>query len=126
MNGKPELTKADVAAGVTTIGALVRRRAAIGDRLDQTIDELGRLYGELAQVQTEIGKELYNQGGYGCALPGWISESRTAEILRNRLSMELAEHSSGSGNESVLGPVASRETLSNIFAKDHGGVVVGR
>jgi len=126
MNGKPELRKTDVTAGVTTMGALVRRRAAIGDRLDQTIDELGRLYGELTQVQAEIGNELYNQGGYGCSLPAWISESRTAEIFRNRLAMELAEHSSGGGNETILGPIASRDTLAATFAKHHAGVVAGR
>jgi hypothetical protein len=126
MNGKPELTKADVAAGVTAIGALVRRRTEIGARLDQTIDEVGRLYGELVNVQGTIGAELYAAGACPGNAPAWISETRTAEVLRNRLAMELAEHSSGPGNETVLGPVRSRETLAKIFETDHGGAVAGR
>ncbi|MHB1011949.1 MAG: hypothetical protein ACYC37_03470 [Desulfobacteria bacterium] len=120
-----KLSKADVAAGVTTMSKLIQRRAEIGARLDQTIDELGRLYGELVKVQTEVGRKLYNQGGYGCSLPAWVSEVRTAEVLRNRLAMELAEHSSGPGNETVLGPVRSREALAKIFETDHAGVVAG-
>ncbi len=124
MNGK--LTKTDVAGGVTTMGALVRRRETIGARMDQTIDELGRLYGELTETQQAIGSQLYREGACPGNAPAWISETRTAEVLRNRLAMELAEHSSGPGNETVLGPVKSRETLAEIFAKDHAGAVAGR
>jgi hypothetical protein len=124
--GKPELEKADVAGGITTMGALVRRREMIGARMDQTIDELGRLYGDLTETQRAIGQELYNTGACPGNHPAWISEVHTAEVLRNRLAMELAEHSSGGGNETVLGPVRSRETLASVFEKDHGGTVAGR
>ena len=124
--GKPEVTKEAVAGGVNTMGTLLRRRADIGTRLDQEIDELGRLYGMLVEVQGAIGQELYNKGACPGNAPAWISETRTAEALRNRLAMELAEHSSGPGNETVLGPVRSRETLASVFEKDHAGVVAGR
>jgi len=123
---KPELSKEAVAGGVNTMSTLLRRRADIGTRLDQEIDELGRLYGMLVEVQGAIGQELYNTGACPGNAPAWLSETRTAEALRNRLAMELAEHSSGGGNETVLGPVRSRETLVEVFGKDHGGTVAGR
>lgn len=123
---KPELSKEAVAGGVNTMSTLLRRRADIGTRLDQEIDELGRLYGMLVEVQQAIGEQLYREGGFGGVAPAWLSETRTAEALRNRLAMELAEHSSGGGNETVLGPVRSRETLAAVFEKDHAGAVAGR
>jgi hypothetical protein len=120
--GKPEVKKEVVAGGVTTMSELLKRRLEIGDMLDQVIDELGVQYGLLVEVQTAIGQVLYATGACPGNAPAWIGELTSAEILRNRLAMELAEHSSGGGNETVLGRVTSRETLASVFAKHHVGL----
>jgi hypothetical protein len=51
-----------------------------------------------------------------------VAESFVKEAFRNRLAMELAEHSSGGGNETILGPVRSRETLLSTFRKLQKGL----
>ncbi|MCL5883861.1 MAG: hypothetical protein M1377_00645 [Deltaproteobacteria bacterium] len=109
------------------MGVLLRRRLEIGDLLDQAIDEFGILYGELVQLQTAIVRQAGNlssppNSSRYPAAPPWVAESKTAEVLRNRLAMELAEHSSGGANQTILGPVTSRETLVKIFTKQHASV----
>lgn len=118
MNGKKE----DPAGGIAALSELFRERLEIGDMLDQVIDELGVQFGLLVKVQTAIGKKLYATGVCPGNHPAWIGELTSAEILRNRLAAEVAEHSSGGGNESVFGRVTSRETLASIFAKHHVGL----
>lgn len=124
--GKLEVSKSAVAGGVTSMSELLRQRLEIAHLIDQLADELGVQFGELNKVNHAIGQKIYNAGNYGASPPAFLSEAFTAEVLRNRLAAELSEHSSGGGNESVLGPVVSRETLVSLFAKNHAGVVAGR
>ena len=122
---KPGLSKAAVAAGDTTMRGLLRRRLEIADMLDQVIEELGVQYGELVKIQAEIGGGLIKAAPPGrdnLFLPSWITESRTAEVLRNRLAMELTEHSQGRGNSSILGPVTARESIVEVFTRDSAGI----
>lgn len=124
MNGKPELTKTDVGGGVTTMGALVQRRAEIGARLDQVIDEFGQLYEELVKVQSEIWRRLYSRGVHGVAAPYyWLEGITTVERLRSRLGAACEKYSSGPGTEAPFGPVHCRLPLQEVFEKDHVGVV---
>ena len=123
---RPELTRKDVAAGITTMGALVRQRDEIGARLDQTIDEVGRLYGDLSRVNKAIGQELFHTGACPGNAPAWLADSTTAYRLRNRLGAACAPHSAGGANESPFGLVQCRLPLREVFAKDHAGVVAGR
>jgi len=83
------------------------------DLLDQVVDELGVQYGQLVDLQKAIARKLPRQS----VMPAWVSESWLKEVFRNRLAMELAEQSSGGGNETILGQVKSRETLLSIFRK---------
>lgn len=132
MSGKTEVSKGDVAGGITSMSELLQRRLEIGDMLDQVIDELGVQFGLLNQVNKAIGR----QAGSGknsppniamyTGAPSWIAESWTAEVLRNRLAMELAEHSGGGGNQTILGPVKNRETLVEVFSKNHEPFQGGR
>ena len=94
---------------------LMKRQLDIVDMMDQIIDELGVQYGLLVAVNTELSRKL-------SAPSPLVAESWTAEVLRNRLSMEVAEHSSGGANQSILGPVKSRETLLSVFRKLQKGM----
>jgi len=92
---------------------LLERQLELVDLLDQVVDELGVQYGELVMLQGAIARQLPRES----VMPAWITESWLKEALRNRLAMELAEHSSGSGNQTILGPVMSRETLLASFQR---------
>lgn len=123
---KPEVSKEAVAAGVTSMSAQLRRREALCARLDQTIEEFGRLYGELSQVQKEIGQQLFQEAAFGGAMPAWLADSTTNYRLRQRLAVACSPHSPGGANESPFGLVQCRLTLAEIAVKDHGAIVKGR
>jgi len=104
----------------TDMEKLMKRQLDIVDKMDQVIDELGLQYGLLVEVNAELSRKL-------SAPSPLVAEPWVKEALRNRLAMELAEHSSGGGNETILGPVKYRETLLSVFRKLQKGLpgVVG-
>jgi hypothetical protein len=125
--GKPELTKEQLDAA--TIPELTKHRIGIGAELDQLINRLGELYGQLIQLHTAVGRKVIYPAVLSpntSHIPQWISEHRNAELFRNRLAMELAEHSSGGGRESILGPVYPSDSLEAVFAAQHAVEVKGR
>ena len=94
---------------------LMKRQLDIVDTMDQVIDELGVQYGLLVAVNAELSRKL-------SAPSQLVAEPWVKEAFRNRLAMELAEHSSGGGNETILGPVKSRDTLLSVFRKLQKGL----
>lgn len=116
MKAKPELSKSDVAGGVTTLASLLRKREEIGKEMDRVIDILGGLYGELSKLNRDLSR--HNEVCAG-GPPQWISETWSAEILRNRLAQEVAEHSTGGARQSVQGDVHWVHSLEDAFKKNH-------
>ncbi len=94
---------------------LMKRQLEIVDMMDQVSDELGVQYGLLVAVNSELSRKL-------SAPSPLVAEPWVKEAFRNRLAAELAEHSSGGGNQTILGPVTSRETLLSIFRKLQKGL----
>lgn len=110
---KPKTEKTKKAPAEASLKELLGQQLDLVDMLDQVIDELGLQYGVLVEIQEEIAKKLHRQS----VMPEWVSESWRKEVFRGRLAAELAEHSSGGGNESIFGPAKSQETLLSIFRK---------
>lgn len=123
---KPKVSKEAVAGGVDSMSELLRRDLEIMGLMDQNAKVTGALLGKLVQGRREIGRKLYrpssSPSGTPGQLPRWISEAYIAEILRNRLAAELAEHSQGGANQSVLGPVTFRGSLVELTTHDHASI----
>ena len=91
---KQGTTKKAVAGEVATMSALVQRRAEIGTRFDQVIDEFGQLYDDLVQVQGEIWRRIYQMGVHGVAAPYfWLEGVTTVE---SAVQLEVVDGPDGS------------------------------